>query len=209
TNCFDTLMGSITINNVPSNCNAEFYLFQDSTNVNMYYAWDLSTGNNLDYHWDFGDGNSSNQQYPTHTYTSPGIYSLCLTITDAAGGCTDIYCDSVEALTKASGTTINILPEGETASLNNTETLENEVSLYPNPASSTINLKVESSKSSQVEYKVLDVTGKIVINNSMTISSGINDEKINVDHIRQGVYFIQITSLTTGERLDTLKFVKK
>lgn len=38
--------------------------------------------------WDFGDGNTSNQQNPTHTYQTPGIYTVTLTITDA-NGCTD------------------------------------------------------------------------------------------------------------------------
>ena len=37
--------------------------------------------------WDFGDGGTSNQQNPTYTYQTPGIYTVTLTITDA-NGCT-------------------------------------------------------------------------------------------------------------------------
>ncbi|MEX2484993.1 MAG: PKD domain-containing protein, partial [Brumimicrobium sp.] len=199
TNCMDTLIGSITINNIGGNCNANFSYYDTLNNQIDFYIDDYYDSS-LYYSWDFGDGNYSNDPYPSHIYDSTGIYNVCLTVWDNSGNsnCADTICQ-----------TVVIDSTGGSASLNNTEALENEVSLYPNPASSTINLKVESGKGSQVEYKVLDVTGKIVINSSMTISSGVNDEKINVDHIRQGVYFIQITSLTTGERLEILKFVKK
>ncbi|MDP4130059.1 MAG: PKD domain-containing protein, partial [Bacteroidota bacterium] len=38
--------------------------------------------------WDFGDGGVSNQQSPTHNYTTEGIFSVKLKVTDA-NGCTD------------------------------------------------------------------------------------------------------------------------
>ena len=34
------------------------------------------------FHWDFGDGYTSNEQNPTHTYTSPDNYTVTLTVTD-------------------------------------------------------------------------------------------------------------------------------
>ncbi|MEM6725400.1 MAG: PKD domain-containing protein, partial [Bacteroidota bacterium] len=35
--------------------------------------------------WDFGDGNTSTLQNPTHTYASFGVYTVCLTATNACG----------------------------------------------------------------------------------------------------------------------------
>ena len=35
--------------------------------------------------WDFGDGTTSNQQNPSHAYSSPGLYDVTLTVTDASG----------------------------------------------------------------------------------------------------------------------------
>jgi len=47
-----------------------------------------SGGSSLKYLWDFGDGDSSILRSPTHLYSSEGIYSVGLKITDRFG-CTD------------------------------------------------------------------------------------------------------------------------
>jgi len=46
---------------------------------------DLSIGQVDSWQWNFGDGFGSNQQNPTHTYTSPGIYNVYLTVTGPDG----------------------------------------------------------------------------------------------------------------------------
>lgn len=37
------------------------------------------------YFWEFGDGQTSNRANPTYTYTTPGVYTVSLTITDTNG----------------------------------------------------------------------------------------------------------------------------
>jgi len=37
------------------------------------------------WHWDFGDGDTSDEQNPTHTYTSPGKYTVKLTVGNICG----------------------------------------------------------------------------------------------------------------------------
>ena len=44
--------------------------------------------------WDFGDGNFSNQENPTHTYTTPGTYTVTLTVTYPFG-CTYTYTSEI------------------------------------------------------------------------------------------------------------------
>ena len=43
---------------------------------------DLSTGNPNTWLWDFGNGNTSNLQHPTTVYSSPGTYSVTLTVSN-------------------------------------------------------------------------------------------------------------------------------
>ena len=43
---------------------------------------DISTGNPTSWFWSFGDGNTSTEQNPVHTYTSPGNYTVTLSVND-------------------------------------------------------------------------------------------------------------------------------
>lgn len=46
---------------------------------------DLSTGNPTSWIWHFGDGSSSPLQSPVYTYTTPGVYTVSLTVSDEIG----------------------------------------------------------------------------------------------------------------------------
>ena len=59
---------------------------------------DQSTGNITEYYWDFGDGNTSTDQNPTHTYNTPGNYTVTETVTGPGG-------------TNSTTSTVNITPD--------------------------------------------------------------------------------------------------
>lgn len=42
-----------------------------------------------DWQWDFGDGGNSTEQHPTHVYSTPGQYTVSLTVTGPAGSDTE------------------------------------------------------------------------------------------------------------------------
>ncbi|MFI5218329.1 MAG: PKD domain-containing protein [Bacteroidia bacterium] len=44
----------------------------------------------LQYNWNFGDGTTSSQLHPQHTFSSSGIYTVSLTVTDGSG-CSAVY----------------------------------------------------------------------------------------------------------------------
>ena len=46
---------------------------------------DLSTGGPTSWSWDFGDGQTSTAQNPLITYSTPGVYSVSLTVANASG----------------------------------------------------------------------------------------------------------------------------
>ncbi|MCM2270965.1 MAG: PKD domain-containing protein, partial [candidate division Zixibacteria bacterium] len=46
---------------------------------------DLSTGDITTYEWDFGDSTTSADQSPLHSYSSPGVYTVKLTVTGSGG----------------------------------------------------------------------------------------------------------------------------
>ena len=49
--------------------------------------------------WNFGDGNTSTLQNPVHNYTTTGLFTVSLTVTDTVNGCSDIHTDTVNVST--------------------------------------------------------------------------------------------------------------
>lgn len=61
---------------------------------------DLSSpgsGTIFSWNWNFGDANTSSLQNPTHTYSSAGVYTVCLIITGGTAGmiCHDTVCKDI------------------------------------------------------------------------------------------------------------------
>ncbi|HII90637.1 MAG TPA: PKD domain-containing protein [Methanosarcina sp.] len=61
---------------------------------------DTSTGIPAGWQWSFGDGTSSTQQNPTHKYSRAGLYTVSLTVKNAAGSNTVIKTDYITVVAK-------------------------------------------------------------------------------------------------------------
>lgn len=76
--------------------------FSISGSGNTLSFTDLSTvgsGSIFSWNWDFGDANTSTLQNPVHTYSSTGVYTVCLIVGagDAAGiVCYDTICKDID-----------------------------------------------------------------------------------------------------------------
>ncbi|MCI5058635.1 MAG: PKD domain-containing protein [Flavobacteriales bacterium] len=67
--------------------------FASSINSLLVNFTDLSVGASS-WSWNFGDGSTSSLQSPTHTYSSAGTYTVCLTVHNAGCG-NATQCDSI------------------------------------------------------------------------------------------------------------------
>lgn len=76
--------------------------------------------------------------------------------------------------------------------------------LYPNPASSSITLKVPVNHLAVRSLKVYSITGALV--EEMPVSAKTNTHTFNIEQLKNGLYFLEINS---GEKREVLKFVKK
>ena len=106
--CYDIFVG------IPENyCSAGFYYFPDTKNYSIQFA-DKSKGNASHFLWSFGDGEVSTEQSPNHEYKKPGVYEVCLSISDSiVNGCSDNYCETVFVPEKPSSckASFNLTPE--------------------------------------------------------------------------------------------------
>ncbi len=212
--CTDTTFQIIQVTTAPViTCKAHFKMFtKDSTSNNKtWYITNGSVGDNgatYTCKWDFGDGNVSYDMNPTHTYAVAGHYDVCLTIT-TSNNCTDTYCDtsSVHKMMAGGGDMKYLVV------LNNTtggiDNAANQMSMraFPNPFSSQIDLKFNSSVSQQVNIQVSDVTGKLIYSENKAVTNGNNELKIDGSSFSQGMYFVKMY-LENGKLSSTIKVVK-
>lgn len=139
---------------------------------------DQSQGVVDSYNWDFGDGNTSTSAYPTHAYATPGIYSVSLTVTNAAGSDTEIKTDMI---------TVN----GSSV----TESHKTQFNVYPNPV--TDKMMIDFNDVSGVHgFRLTDMSGK-------TVFSKINPQKqetINLSHLSSGLYLLEVVQENNTSR---------
>ena len=99
------------------NCNlstvpptADFAASTDTTCNGEVVFTDLSLNGPAQWSWDFGDGNTSNLEHPTHTYTSSGLYTVSLSVSNNNGSdvatFTDLIYVDLPATPVGSGTVI-------------------------------------------------------------------------------------------------------
>jgi PKD repeat protein len=60
---------------------------------------DTSSRDVTSWSWDFGDGSTSTQEYPSHTYLTPGIYTVSLTASGPGGSNTDTQANYITVTT--------------------------------------------------------------------------------------------------------------
>ena len=82
----------------------------------------------------------------------------------------------------------------------------NDISLYPNPTDGELNVSFNASKNKDMQFQVLDITGKIIQNNVVNAVQGSNLVLLDTQIFAAGSYFLKIMS---DDHFKTLPFVIK
>jgi uncharacterized surface protein with fasciclin (FAS1) repeats len=192
-------------------CNAEFDVEQATTpngtpiagavNV-VIYDYNPSAS----YAWDFGDeGGSSDEPFPTYTYNTDGPYTLCLTVTDDAAGCSDTFCQaiSVDSLGLlegfVEGFVITVIDGGEGGTVNavgELNALFSEASVYPVPAHDWLMLDgIEPNVFWNA--RLMNITGTAVRE-----FSGTGMTQLSLTGVTPGLYLLQVSGeMSTSKTL--------
>jgi len=95
--CVDSTCKPVIVANNNTPCQAGFTYGIGALGVIFTNTSQGTIGGQNTYNWSFGDGNTSTAQNPTHSYASPGTYTVCLYLTSTGGGavCRDTVCQSV------------------------------------------------------------------------------------------------------------------
>ena len=120
--------------------------------------------------WDFGDNNNSTLQNPVHTYSTPGSYTVILTINNGA-------CSSTQTLT------INV-------GVNTISKPTPKVLLMPNPTSGLASIILDKAVVEDLAIQVTDINGKVL--KTATLLSGNTALELDLNELPAAVYFVQI-----------------
>lgn len=108
-----TKTGYITVSALPPAPVAAFTANQTSGNAPLaVHFTDLSSGLPFEWGWNFGDTGTSALQNPVHVYTSPGTYTVSLTIRSISG---------TDSETKINYITVTVSPPAANFTANRTE----------------------------------------------------------------------------------------
>ena len=155
----------------------------------------VSLGDSKKFKWSFGDGSpaDSTSLRPKHTYTSPGIYKVCFTVTDPLTNTSNTSCDSLY---------VGITEPSSVAGLNGYPGL----SVYPNPFRDGALIKYYLPNDvTFADLSVYDMMGrKIRVLERDLINAGIHEVYLERDNLRAGLYYIV---LTTPEGKAALKVI--
>ena len=114
----------------PTNPPSSMFDISDSISCSSTVSFtDLSTNGPTTWYWDFGDGNSSNNQNPTHTYSSSGIFNIKL-ITSNQYGTDTLIIDSAVTILNMNLQTINALSCGPSSFLLNASSTSGLINWY-------------------------------------------------------------------------------
>ena len=204
TGCVDSAWTYIypdSILNPANACRAYFVMIQDTANVGSYYAVDLSigSGGSLTYTWSFGDGTSASGQYPTHNYATPGYYAVCLNIMDSLNRCNSSFCDSNFYAHKRLGgpmASFAVRPRN-TSGVEDIKQTADLFTVYPNPATSVIELRISNSDKI-IRGAVYSISGQKVTETGAAT-------KVSVSNLALGMYFVEVKTNTGTYRSSFVK----
>jgi PKD repeat protein len=209
--CHSTYCHQVTILDNSHTCHASFSFHSDTSGTTIYFS-NTSTGTsaNTTYLWDFGDGTTSTEENPTHSYSQPGQYIVCLFITDTHTGCTSHYCHSLnihhahghfhllEGAEKAE-------PHVKTSGVN--KNVANIIS-FPNPSTNATCLQYILSENSDVIIGVYDYSGnRILLVFDGNENTGLQTHTIDTDKLKSGIYHINISINTEifSKRIEVIR----
>jgi PKD repeat protein len=145
--------------------------------------------------WSFGDGTyDSTTINPVHVYAQPGIYEVCLTVTNTTTGERDESCELVRV--------------GIDVSSREIETVTGSLRSYPNPFRETTRIEFSLEHRTPIVLAVYDLMGrkvKTLISDVRT--AGVHHFELNASSLDAGQYYL-ILKTSHQETRSILSIVK-
>jgi hypothetical protein len=85
-------------------------------------------------------------------------------------------------------------PSAAMTGVQNTTGLINQLQVFPNPASSVVNFRYTSVLEGRLNYRLIDMTGKVISSQTMNVKQGTNEQQLDLTSLACATYFLEITA---------------
>lgn len=77
------------------------------------------------------------------------------------------------------------------------------MSIYPNPTRGNVTLLLDYPSNDNLEINIIDLSGKIVYQNVLSLSAGVNQKLLDINHLTSGLYLMSIKNekFNTSQKL--------
>lgn len=190
---FDVLVSDLTIE-AYANCDDEkgstiealnliptptgTFTVQDLSDTEKTFSPDAKDGDT--YAWTFEDNGTSDEEFPTITFASSGMYDVCLTMTNSCGTSPE-NCQIVDIVVGIS------------------ELGESEGSIFPTLTSTKLNVNMVNNETTKLV--VSDAIGNLMSESTINGSGSVN-----VEGLVPGMYILTVQQ---GDNIFTKRFVKQ
>jgi hypothetical protein len=69
-----------------------------------------------------------------------------------------------------------------------------QLTVYPNPAHDKVTVSIDVKESTDLTLQLMDVSGRVVLSQSETGTSGLNTYDLNLMHLSKGIYMLEVKS---------------
>ena len=122
---------------------------------------------------------------------------------DASANNDQVYIDNVVITGCKNGSSACLADPDVTERLESEKVLSN-INLYPNPTSDVLNIDLELTQEANVEFMVIDMTGKSVFVRSLSSNEGSNKMSFDMNDLPAGIYMMNVIS---GKEMITKRFI--
>jgi len=172
--CSDSISKTVTINPLPTTCNFDITgNINPARNTKLVFTPTGGSTSGITYTWLTGDGNTvnSNGTGTSYNYSAPGKYCVTMIASNAAG----CECSTTKCVTM-------------TTDITDAESMNNAVSVYPNPNSGLFNVSLSADINSDMTVKVFNTLGELV----KTVVVNNNATEVNMTDCAAGVYMVKV-----------------
>ena len=84
-------------------------------------------------------------------------------------------------------------PAESTVGVPNITSLTKQLKVFPNPASSVVNIEYTSAANGTLAYRLLDMNGKVVSKQKVNTTNGTTTTQINLQEVACASYMLEVT----------------